>query len=65
MTASKEKPSKPLRRHTGYFIGVLLVGIGIIFLLQNTGYLPGDVWGKIWPLIVITVGLAFVIDRHS
>jgi hypothetical protein len=45
------------RYHRGFYPGVWLVIIGIIFLLKNFGYLQGEVWGKLWPLFLIVPGL--------
>lgn len=44
-------------RHIGAW---LLILVGIIFLLINTGVLPAGIWGfifKLWPLILIFLGL--------
>lgn len=42
------------------FLGLLVLVIGIVFLLQNLGYIGGNVWGIIWPVIIIVVGLSMV-----
>jgi len=39
--------------------GVIVLGIGIIFLLVNMGILP-DI-GDMWPLFPIVVGIALII----
>jgi hypothetical protein len=36
---------------------VWLIVIGFFFLLNNFGYLSGDVWGKLWPLFIIIPGV--------
>lgn len=49
-----------------YIIGGVLVALGILLLLSNAGILPlnlgiGSFWGfigKLWPLILVAVGLA-------
>ncbi|MFI5266013.1 MAG: LiaI-LiaF-like domain-containing protein [Chloroflexota bacterium] len=48
------------RRRGGIVWPVLLMGAGVIFLLQNLGLLSWDVWGSIgrfWPAILILIGL--------
>ena len=40
----------------GLIGGVILLVIGVLFLLQNTGALRFD-WGVAWPILVIAVGL--------
>ena len=50
--------------------GLVFIFIGIIFLLNNFGILPWDVWGtlwKFWPVLLILSGInyIFVISRLS
>jgi len=42
------------------FIGILVLVVGVVFLLQNLGYISGSVWDIIWPAIVIVVGLSMI-----
>jgi len=42
------------------FIGILVLVVGVVFLLQNIGYISGSVWDIIWPAIVIVVGLSMI-----
>jgi predicted membrane protein len=37
--------------------GVLLCGVGLIFMANNLGYLPWPIWGLIWPAFIIFWGL--------
>jgi hypothetical protein len=67
MTTTDEETSakRPWRRHGFYgplYGGVWVVVIGVIFLLNNFGYLQGNAWGKLWPLFIIIPGL-FMIGR--
>ncbi len=39
--------------------GVILIGLGTLFFLINTGVLPN--WGRSWPGILIIVGVALLI----
>jgi hypothetical protein len=45
----------------------ILVGLGIIFLLSNLGWLPrlGPLMTQWWPLILIIVGILVLIRRSS
>jgi hypothetical protein len=47
----------------GVFTGLLLMGLGAVFLLQSLHYLPGQIWQYVWPGILIAVGLA-MLARH-
>jgi hypothetical protein len=41
--------------------GLILVGIGTLFLLKKLGIFPGLDIGDLWPLILIIVGLALIV----
>src|SRR4030067_988757 len=43
--------------------GLVLLGLGLIFLLSNFGYFPSGLWGRWWPLILIAVGLILLLRR--
>jgi hypothetical protein len=43
--------------------GLIIGGIGTVFLLKNLGYIYGDIWQYIWPGILIAVGLSILV-RH-
>ena len=50
------------------FFPILLISLGIIFLLRNTGALPGDAWDlilRLWPLILIAMGLDNILTRQG
>ena len=37
--------------------GLILVVLGILFILEEMGFIQGDFWGYFWPIILIIVGL--------
>lgn len=46
----------------------LMIGLGVIFLLNNFGYLALDVWQLIislWPVLLIAIGFDILIGRRS
>ncbi len=48
------------RQDRGPLIGGLIVlGLGVLFLLINLDILPG--WRIVWPVVLIVVGLALII----
>ena len=56
--------SQPKERHkraTAAVFGVLLVGVGVMFLLQNFGMVDAGQVGDWWPLILIGFGIASLI----
>jgi len=55
-------------RRGGLVWPVILIGLGVVLLLNNLGVLPWDVWGtllRMWPVILIAIGLDLVIGRRS
>ena len=58
------------RRHYrgGLVWPVILIGAGVIFLLNNLGVLSWGVWEslwRLWPLLLIAIGLDILIGRRS
>ena len=45
---------------TALFPGIILIGIGLLFLLANLDLVPRI--RVLWPVILIIVGLAFIIS---
>jgi len=39
------------------FISYALIILGVVFLLKNLGIISSSVWGIIWLLILILIGL--------
>ena len=48
------------RRRGGVVWPLILIFIGGVFLLENTGYLPPNFWmnlWRLWPLVLVLVGI--------
>jgi hypothetical protein len=46
--------------------GVLVLIIGLFFLLRNLGWITGDLWNILWPLIIIAIGFKMIFKKkHS
>jgi hypothetical protein len=43
------------------FWALLLVGVGFLFLASNLGFISVNVWGLIWPIFLILLGIFFII----
>lgn len=55
------KPTGPLRQKqfwTSYFPGLVLVGIGLIFLIRKVWWLS---WEYLWPAVLIVIGLMVIV----
>ncbi len=57
------------RHHRGGLVGpVVLIGLGLILLAQNLGWVGADIWLsllRMWPLILVAVGVDLLIPRRS
>ena len=45
------------RNSGAMFWAFILIAVGVIFLLQNMGVLSFNVWGSIWPIFIILLGV--------
>src|SRR5207248_653583 len=61
-------PVSPRPRRRGGVVGpLILIFIGAVFLLQNTGYLPPNFWvnlWRLWPLILVLVGIELLLAHR-
>ncbi|TFH31921.1 MAG: hypothetical protein E4G99_13390, partial [Anaerolineales bacterium] len=57
------------RSHRSGIAGpVILIGLGVVFLLNNMGMLSWSVWDvvlRLWPLLLVAWGLDLMIGRRS
>ncbi len=56
------------KRRSGLIGPTILIGLGIVFLLNNMGVLDWNVWEvifRLWPVLLIAAGLDFLIGRRS
>ena len=55
------------RRHPDLVGPVLLIGLGIIILLNNLGTIDWGIWDvlQLWPVLLIAAGLEILIGRRS
>jgi hypothetical protein len=56
------------RRHFSIFWPVLLITVGIVLFLNNTGTISGDTWDVIWnlwPLLFIIGGIDGLVNRSG
>jgi hypothetical protein len=57
---SKHRPS--------LFWPIVLIGVGVIFLLSNTGVITGNPWPiilNLWPVVLIVIGLDILFGHRS
>jgi predicted membrane protein len=43
--------------------GLILGGLGTVFLLRNLGYIYGNIWEYVWPGILIAIGLSILVKH--
>lgn len=55
--------------YRGGLVGpILLIGLGLVLLAQNLGWVGADLWWnllRMWPLILIAIGIDLLIPRRS
>lgn len=59
---------KNRRQTVSLFWPLLLIGLGLLLLLQNFGRLPPEVWGALvplWPVLLVVLGLDMLLGRRS
>ena len=52
------KQRRPRREHGKVTGGLILIALGVVFLLQN--FLPAFDFGKLWPVILLAVGIGML-----
>lgn len=61
-------PEQPAHRRGGLVGPTILIGLGVIFLLNNLNLLNWGVWVallRLWPVLLIAVGLDILFGRRS
>lgn len=64
---SNEHKNKTIKQR-GFFGPILLISIGLIFLGNNLGLIPGEGWEliwRLWPVLLIIAGLNDLIRREG
>ena len=60
---------RPRWRRRGGLVGpVVLIALGVVFLLNNTGALEWDIWWtvlRIWPVLLVAAGIDLLIGYRS
>ena len=67
MNTTHALPERPPRR-SGLVGPTILIGLGLLFLLNNLGVLSWAIWpeiARLWPLLLIAVGLDLLFGRRS
>ena len=45
----------------GRVVGGIITAVGAVFLLRNFGFIHGNIWGFLWPAVLIAVGLGMLL----
>ena len=56
------------RTNPRFFWPIVLIGAGVIFLLNNLGVIQGNPWSviwRLWPILLIALGLEILIGRSG
>ncbi len=55
-------------RREGFVGSTVVIGLGVVFLMGNLGYLQFGVWElllRLWPLFIVALGLDLIIGRQK
>lgn len=47
------------------WLGVTLVVVGVIFMLDNFGFLSHQAWDIIWPMLIIIIGIYLILKKPA
>jgi hypothetical protein len=69
-TTVEERPiERPVeRRPRSIFFPLVLIVLGVVFLMRNTGVITGDVWDtllRLWPLVLVAIGFDSLIQKQG
>ena len=57
------RPAGRLWARGSTLFGAVLIGLGVLFLLSNLGFLYWWRWDVFWPLLIIGVGVALLVGH--
>ena len=58
-----DQPSQPAKSSGSWVAGLILIGIGTIWLLMR--YIPQITWQTVWPIALIALGIFFLIPTKK
>ena len=47
------------------FWPVVMIAAGLLFLLDNLGWLPGNAWGRLWSIVSIWIGVGMLLRMRG
>lgn len=53
------------RNLTGLAWGLLFIGLGVVFLLGQFGWMPSDLFRRVWPLWPAVFGVAAIVGGRT
>ena len=45
------------------WFGITLIVVGVVFLLDNVGFLSHEAWDIIWPVVIIVIGVFMTLKK--
>ncbi len=58
-----QDPVTPSERRGRYAFGIILIGLGVILLVEQLGLLRWLDWGVFWSIVLILIGVASIVGR--
>ncbi len=47
------------------WFGVTLIVVGVVFLLDNVGFLSHEAWDVIWPMVIVVIGIFVLFKKPN
>lgn len=67
-TSEEKRPvggELPITSRGSFWLALIFIIIGVLLLLGNLGFNSWLTWGRIWPIILIGIGLYLIFRRRS
>jgi phage shock protein PspC (stress-responsive transcriptional regulator) len=58
--AKTEAQAEELKKRRSFIPALILIGLGLVFLFGN--FFPWFAWHNLWPVILIVIGLAMIVN---
>jgi hypothetical protein len=62
--ATETDESAPSGQRGRQLVGLVLIGLGLLFLANTLGWLAWWSWSQFWPVVLVVLGLAILLRRR-
>src|SRR5678815_3835099 len=62
---TQDNHDQMIRSSAGFIPGLIVAGLGVLFLLSNLDILRIYSWWQLWPVVLIAIGATKLVDEHA